>query len=92
MFWEEGKKKALSGIGWLSYHSGAPVLPIGFSDTTGALNPGLKFKRPRFNMNVGQVLLAVELIPEEPRKKPGNNPERSGLFSILDVITHNQAY
>ena len=67
--WEEGKKKALPGIAWLSYHSGAPVLPIGFSDTTGTLNAGLKFKRPRLKMSVGQALPAVEISPGEPRKK-----------------------
>jgi len=66
--WEESRQKALPGISWLSYRSGAPILPIGFNNTAGAMNAGLKFKRPLLKMNVGQVLPAAE-IPEGMAKK-----------------------
>jgi len=66
--WEKSRQKALPGISWLSYRSGAPILPIGFNNTAGAMNAGLKFKRPLLKMNVGQVLPAAE-IPKGMAKK-----------------------
>ena len=66
--WEEGKKKALPGIAWLSLQSGAPVLPIGFNDTTGAMNAGLALKRPRLTMQVGKLISPAKLPDDKPRK------------------------
>ncbi len=66
--WEEGKKKALPGIAWLSYRSGAAVLPVGFGDTSGAMNAGLKFQRPKLSMHVGQLLEPALLPPDQSRK------------------------
>ena len=66
--WEVGKQRALPGISWLSYRSGAPILPIGFNDTAGAMGAGLIFKRPYLKMFVGQVLPPAS-IPEGMAKK-----------------------
>ena len=66
--WEEGKKEAHTGIAWLSYRSGAPVLPIGFNDTTGALHEGLALKRPALKMYVGKLIAAAEIPPAQKRK------------------------
>jgi len=60
-FWEPGKQKAQSGIAWLSYVTQAPMLPIGFGDTRGKLADVFRFKRPSFEMNVGDVLPPVQL-------------------------------
>jgi len=54
--WDVGKQRAMPGISWLSYRSGAPILPVGFNDTSGAMGAGLKFKRPYLKMYVGEVL------------------------------------
>jgi 1-acyl-sn-glycerol-3-phosphate acyltransferase len=67
--WQEGKKKALPGIAWLSVQSGAPVLPIGFNDTSGAMNAAFKFQRPKLTMQVGQVIPPAVIPPEKPRKE-----------------------
>lgn len=67
--WQEGKKKALPGIAWLSVQSGAPVLPIGFNDTSGAMSAGLKFKRPNLTMRVGQVISPAKLPTGKSRKE-----------------------
>jgi len=66
--WEEGKQKPLSGISWLSCRSGAPILPVCFNNTAGALDAGLKFKRPHLKMKVGQVLPAAKLPQGVPKK------------------------
>jgi len=66
--WEEGKRKAQRGVAWLSYRSNAPVLPIGFSDTTGKLNAALKFNRPEMIMNVGDIIPPARLPQNQSRK------------------------
>ena len=66
--WDVGKQLALPGISWLSYRSGAPILPIGFNDTSGAMGAGLKFKRPYLKMYVGEVLEPAS-IPDGIAKK-----------------------
>lgn len=66
--WEVGKQRAQPGISWLSYRSGAPILPIGFNDTAGAMGAGLSFKRPYLKMYVGSVLPPAS-IPEGMAKK-----------------------
>jgi hypothetical protein len=60
-FWEPGIQKAQTGAAWLSYMADAPVLPIGFGDTRGKMAELFKFKRPYFEMNVGDVLPPVRL-------------------------------
>ncbi len=55
-FWQGSQKRAQPGVAWLSYRGGAPVLPIGFGDMTGALNAGLHFKRPELKMSVGESI------------------------------------
>lgn len=67
--WQEGKKRAQPGIAWLSVHSGAPVLPIGFNDTSGAMNAALNFKRPTLTMEVGQIISPARLPAGKPRKE-----------------------
>jgi 1-acyl-sn-glycerol-3-phosphate acyltransferase len=66
--WDIGKQKAQPGISWLSYRSGAAILPVGFNNTAGAMDAGLKFKRPLLKMSFGQVLPPAKL-PEGMAKK-----------------------
>jgi len=67
--WEEGKRQAQSGVAWLSYRSRAPILPIGFSNTTGMLNEALHLQRPYMEMNVGEVIPPAELPEGVPRRE-----------------------
>jgi 1-acyl-sn-glycerol-3-phosphate acyltransferase len=57
--WASGQMKPQRGVAWLSHQTGAPVLPIGFSGSLGALNAALKLKRPRLSMRVGEILPPV---------------------------------
>lgn len=66
--WQPGKMEAHPGIAWLSYRSGAPVLPIGFNDTTGALNAALSWKRPPLKMYIGELLSPASLPANKPKK------------------------
>ncbi len=66
--WEEGKREAQTGVSWLSYRSASPVLPIGFSDTTGKLNAALKLQGPEMVMNVGEIIPPARLPDDQPRK------------------------
>jgi 1-acyl-sn-glycerol-3-phosphate acyltransferase len=66
--WEKGGMRAQTGVAWLSYRAHAPVLPIGFGGTLGALGAALKLKRPKLTMNVGTLLPAARLPQGKPRK------------------------
>jgi 1-acyl-sn-glycerol-3-phosphate acyltransferase len=89
--WEEGKKKALPGIAWLSYRSGAPVLPIGFNDTTGAINDALKLKRPRLKMAVGD-LLAPAKIPQGAPRKPSLQEYANQVIEAVHGLVPEEDY
>ncbi|MCY3945278.1 MAG: lysophospholipid acyltransferase family protein [Anaerolineaceae bacterium] len=68
--WSPVLKRAHTGVAWLSYHSGAPVLPIGFGGMEGALGAVLALKRPRLTMNIGQPLPPVRVdLPGLSRKQ-----------------------
>jgi 1-acyl-sn-glycerol-3-phosphate acyltransferase len=66
--WDAGRMRAHTGVAWLSYRANAPVLPIGFSGTTGALEAALRLKRPQLTMHVGQSMPAARLPEEQSRK------------------------
>lgn len=66
--WDAGRMRAQTGVAWLSYRANAPVLPIGFGGTLGALGDALRFKRPRLTMRVGEVMEAASLPEDESRK------------------------
>ncbi len=66
--WDAGRMRAQTGVAWLSYRANAPVLPIGFGGTLGALGDGLRLKRPRLTIRVGEVMEAASLPEDQPRK------------------------
>ncbi len=59
--WSPVLKRAHTGVAWLSHHSGAPVLPIGFGGMEGALGAVLALKRPHLTMNIGEPLPPVRV-------------------------------
>jgi 1-acyl-sn-glycerol-3-phosphate acyltransferase len=66
--WESQIKKGRTGVAWLSYMSGAPVLPVGFGGVEGALAAAFKFKRPQLTMNVGELIPAVKVDEAKAKK------------------------
>lgn len=68
-FWEPGKQKAQTGVAWLSHLTQAPILPIGFGDTRGKLAEIFQWKRPQFEMNVGEVMPPVRLDDSTHKKE-----------------------
>jgi 1-acyl-sn-glycerol-3-phosphate acyltransferase len=66
--WNAGRMRAHTGVAWLSYRANAPVLPIGFSGTMGAIGEALRLRRPLLTMNVGEVMPAARLPEDQPRK------------------------
>ena len=68
-FWEPGKQKAQTGVAWLSHLTQAPILPIGFGDTRGKMAEIFQWKRPLFEMNVGEVIAPVRLEKSTHKKE-----------------------
>jgi 1-acyl-sn-glycerol-3-phosphate acyltransferase len=67
--WEPAIRRAQSGVAWLSYRGEAPILPIGFGSTRGALIKMLRLRRPRLTMRVGEPIPTLTLTPGTPRKQ-----------------------
>ena len=67
--WQAGRMSPQRGVAWLSYRSSAPVLPIGFGGTAGALGEASRLRRPVLTMNVGTPLPAARLPTGEPLKQ-----------------------
>lgn len=67
--WEPIIRRAQVGVAWLSYRGDAPILPIGFGSTRGALVDMLRFKRPRLTMRVGELIPAIKIVPGTSRKQ-----------------------
>ena len=66
--WNAGRMRAHTGVAWLSYRAKAPVLPIAFSGTMGALGNAMRLKRPRLTMRVGELIPAAHLPEGQSRK------------------------
>jgi 1-acyl-sn-glycerol-3-phosphate acyltransferase len=66
--WEAGKMRPQTGVAWLSYRGQAPVLPIGFGGTLGAMGDAMRLRRPELTMNVGQPLPPAQLCEDMPRR------------------------
>jgi 1-acyl-sn-glycerol-3-phosphate acyltransferase len=67
--WEPSIRRAQAGVAWLSYRGEAPILPIGFGSTRGALVDMLRLKRPKLTMRVGELIPAIAVTPGKPRKQ-----------------------
>jgi 1-acyl-sn-glycerol-3-phosphate acyltransferase len=67
-FWEPGAMRPQTGVAWLSYRAAAPVLPIGFGGTLGALGAALRLKRPTLKMNVGKPIPCARAVEGKARR------------------------
>jgi 1-acyl-sn-glycerol-3-phosphate acyltransferase len=83
--WDPGAMEAKRGVAWLSYHTGAPVLPIGFGGIEGALDAALKLKRPTLTMNVGKPLPAVTL-PQGTRRREGLQAAADRILLEIEAL------
>lgn len=66
--WQGSKKRAQPGVAWLSHQGRAPVLPVAFGGTVGALTAALNFKRPHLTMKIGQLLPTAQPPERRTRK------------------------
>jgi 1-acyl-sn-glycerol-3-phosphate acyltransferase len=67
-FWDPGAMRPQTGVAWLSYRAAAPVLPIGFGGTLGALGAALRLERPTLRMNVGNPIPCARAVEGKARK------------------------
>lgn len=81
--WDPAQMQAQTGVAWLSYRAGVPIIPIGFGGMSGALNEALNLGRPHLVMNVGQLIPPVTL--QDPSLPMKVNLERSAN-RIMEAI------
>jgi len=76
--WQQGVPRAKRGVAWLSYYAQAPVLPMAFTGTEGALGDALRFRRPELTVAIGP------LIP--PAQVPAGQHQRDALQAYADRV------
>jgi 1-acyl-sn-glycerol-3-phosphate acyltransferase len=79
--WNTQLRRGHPGVAWLSQKAQAPILPIGFGGLSGAINAALKGKRPRVQMNVGQLLPPVSA-------EGGSLARKHSLQQATDQVMH----
>lgn len=89
-FWEPGIQKAQTGAAWLSYMAKAPVLPIGFGDTRGKMAELFQFKRPAFEMNVGEVLPPVKLNKSVSKKDALQKAANEIMDAVWELVPEEE--
>lgn len=84
--WEPAIRKAQSGVAWISHHGQAPILPIGFSATSGALGKALRLKRPILKMHIGKVIPAVTLAKDIPKKQQFDQAAQHIMDTVWQLV------
>jgi 1-acyl-sn-glycerol-3-phosphate acyltransferase len=88
--WEPAIRKAQAGVAWLSHHGNAPVLPIGFSSTAGALPKALAFKRPELVMTIGDIIPPVEISPGLPKKDQLQQAAQHIMDTVWELLPEKE--
>lgn len=84
--WDPAQMQAQTGVAWLSYRAGAPILPIGFGGMSGALKNALNFKHPRLTMNIGQTLPPVELQDDSLPMKANLEQAANQIMESINAL------
>lgn len=63
--WRSAQKEAHRGVAWLSYMSGAPVIPAGFGGVEAAIHRTVTLQRPRLEVNVGEPIWPKKDAPSK---------------------------
>ena len=84
--WEPAIRRAQAGVAWMSYHGQAPVLPIGFKPTAGALSQALRLQRPELVMKIGEPIPPVTLKPGVPKKDQFQQAAQMIMDTVWELI------
>jgi len=84
--WDPGFRPAKRGVAWLSHRAGAPILPIGFGNTPGALDALLRLQRPRLSMSIGTLMPPVRLASGASRKEAYQEAAARVMDAVYGLI------
>ncbi len=87
--WNSGEEGTHSGVSWLSDRANAPILPIGYGGTTGALTKAIKLKHPTITMHVGKLIPPVSVVPGISRKVCFAEHSKKVMHAVNDLIPAN---
>ena len=88
--WEPAIRRAQAGVAWLSYRGKAPILPIGFGSTRGALIKLLQLRRPKLTMYVGETIPALEVLAGKSRKSQLQDAADRIIDSIWALVPEEE--
>jgi len=88
--WDAGGMQPQTGVAWLSEKSGAPVLPIAFGGTQGALAAAFKFKRPLLTMTIGETISPVAPGDKKDRHTWLEQYARQVMDAVYSLLPSDQ--
>ena len=88
--WEPAIRKAQSGVAFMSYHGQAPVLPIGFKPTAGALRQAFSFKRPEVEMHIGELIPSVTLEKGQSKKVQFQEAAQHIMDTVWELVSQDK--
>ncbi|MFP4644422.1 MAG: lysophospholipid acyltransferase family protein [Spirochaetales bacterium] len=80
--WKSGRKSAHRGVAWLSFVTGAPVVPVGFAGVYRAVARAIRLEKPYLETWVGKPLP----VPERDRSKSRRDQITEHANHVLDII------
>jgi 1-acyl-sn-glycerol-3-phosphate acyltransferase len=84
--WDHEIDSARPGVAWLSQQTGAPILPIGYGGTLGALGQIVHLKRPRLTMTVGPLMPPVPNPDSHHERKAAIEKAGQEIMSRIQAL------
>lgn len=84
--WQNGRSSAHRGVAWLSFTTGAPVIPVGFGGVSRAIHELVTLEFPRLEGRVGAPISPGDEDPALPRKARMEHFAESVLDHIEELI------
>ncbi|HKK49174.1 MAG TPA: lysophospholipid acyltransferase family protein, partial [Alkalispirochaeta sp.] len=66
--WKSGRKTAHRGVAWLSFVTGAPIVPVGFGGVYRAVERAVRLEKPHLETWVGRPIYPPTADPNVPRR------------------------
>jgi 1-acyl-sn-glycerol-3-phosphate acyltransferase len=83
--WKAGEKSAHRGVAWLSFTTGAPVVPVGFGGVYRAIGRAIRLEKPRLETWVGTPI-AVPIRPKGTTRRDHMTAHAQRVLQEIDAL------
>lgn len=83
--WKAGEKSAHRGVAWLSFTTGAPVVPVGFGGVYRAIGRAIRLEKPRLETWVGKPI-SLPLRPKGTTRRDHMTAHAQRVLQEIDAL------